>query len=63
MSKPRVRSSRLTRYATLLMVVLGLLTIFVSTTLAVVIVALGVAMYLFERLLVARVQKSLDESE
>jgi hypothetical protein len=45
------------------MVVLGLLTIFVSTTLAVVIVALGVAMYLFERLLVARVQKSLDESE
>jgi hypothetical protein len=45
------------------MVVLGLLAIFVNTTLAVVIVALGVAMYLLERLLVARVQKSLDESE
>ena len=63
MSKPRVRSSRLTRSATVLMVVLGLLTIFVNTTLAAVIIALGVAMYLFERHLVAKVQESLDESE
>ncbi len=54
MSKPRVRSSRFARYATVLMIVLGLATILVNTVLAVVIVALGVAMFLFERHLVGR---------
>jgi len=52
MSKPRVRSSRFARYASLLMVVLGLFAILVNTILAVVIIALGVAMILFERRLV-----------
>ena len=60
MSKPRVRSSRLTRYAILMMILLGLLTIFVNTTVAAVIITLGVGMYLFERLMVGRVQRSLD---
>jgi ABC-type methionine transport system permease subunit len=61
MSKPRVRSSRFTRFAILLMIVLGLLTILVNTTLAVVIIALGVGMYLFERTLVQKAQRSLDK--
>ena len=52
MSKPRVRSGRFTRYATLMMIALGVLTILVNTTLAAVIIALGVEMFLFERLLV-----------
>jgi len=52
LSKPRVRSGRFTLYATLLMIALGLLTILVNTTVAAVIIALGVAMFLFERLFV-----------
>ncbi|MGD0636620.1 MAG: hypothetical protein ABSA72_01090 [Nitrososphaerales archaeon] len=52
MSKPRVRSGRFTRYATLMMIALGVLSILVNTTLAAVIIALGVAMFLFERLFV-----------
>jgi len=62
MSKPRVRSSRFARYATLLMIVLGVLTILVSTILAVVIIALGVAMFLFERRLVGREDRAPDGS-
>jgi hypothetical protein len=61
MSQPRVRSSRFARYAILLMIVLGLLTILVNTTIAVVIIALGVGMYLFERLLVGKAQQSPDK--
>jgi len=52
MNKPRVRSGRFTRYATLMMIALGVVTILVNTTLAAVIIALGVAMFLFERVLV-----------
>jgi uncharacterized membrane protein YfbV (UPF0208 family) len=52
MNKPRVRSGRFTRYATLMMIALGVVTILVNTTLAAVIIALGVAMFLFERALV-----------
>jgi hypothetical protein len=39
----------MSRYAALLMIVLGLFAILVNTTVAAVIVVLGVAMYLFER--------------
>jgi Flp pilus assembly protein TadB len=63
MSGPRVKSSRLTRYATLMMIALGVLTILVNTTVAVVLIALGVAMYLFELRLVRGVQRSVDSEE
>jgi hypothetical protein len=47
-SGPRVRSSRLARVATVLMIVLGLLSILVSVTIAAILIALGIAMLLFE---------------
>jgi hypothetical protein len=63
MSQPRVRSSGFARYAIVLMIVLGLVTILVNTTIAVVIIVLGVAMYLFERMLVGKAQRSLDQAK
>jgi hypothetical protein len=63
MSQPRVRSSGFARYAIVLMIVLGLVTILVNTTIAVVIVVLGVGMYLFERMLVGKAQRSLDQAK
>ena len=61
MSGARVRGGRMSRYATMLMLALGVFAILVNTYLAAVIIALGVAMYLFERVLVGRVQRSLDQ--
>lgn len=48
MSRTRVRSGRLTRTATLLMIALGVFSLLVSVTIAAIIIALGIAMYLFE---------------
>lgn len=61
MSKPRLKSSRLARSATLLMILLGIFSILVNTTLAVVLIVLGVVMYLFERGVTRRIQKSVEE--
>jgi hypothetical protein len=63
MSKPRVRSSRFARYASLMMVVLGVLSILVNTTVAAVIIVLGLAMYLSERLIEGKVQHSLEQTD
>ena len=63
MSKPKVRGSRLTRYATVMMIALGVLSILVNTTVAAIIIILGIAMYLFERRLVGSVQRSVDQTE
>ncbi|MGA2198912.1 MAG: hypothetical protein ABSG45_03140 [Nitrososphaerales archaeon] len=63
MSKPRVRSSRFARYASLMMVALGVLSIVVNTTVAAVIIALGLAMYLSERLIEGKVQRSLEQTD
>ncbi|MDA4134640.1 MAG: hypothetical protein OK441_03620 [Thaumarchaeota archaeon] len=63
MSKTRVRSGRFTRYATLLMIALGVASILVNTTLAAVIIALGVAMFLFERLFVGGGDRRARPSE
>lgn len=63
MSKPRVRGGRLTRLATGLMFVLGLFSILVNTTLAAVIIALAVAMFLFERALVGRARRSAGDTD
>ncbi len=43
-----MKSSRLARVATLLMIALGIFTVLVSVTIAAIIIALGVAMLLFE---------------
>jgi hypothetical protein len=48
MSGPRLRSGRLARIAIGLMIVLGVFTIIVSVPIAIILIALGVAMYLFE---------------
>lgn len=61
MSAPRVRSGRLTRVATLLMIVLGLVTILISVAVAAIIIALGAAMYLFEWWLVRKVRRAAEE--
>ena len=61
MSAPRVRSGRITRIATVLMIVLGVLTIFVNDVVAAIIIALGVAMYLFEWWLVRKVARTVEE--
>ncbi len=58
MSAPRVRSSRLTKVAIALMIALGVFTLLVDVPIAVVIIALGVAMYLFEWWLVRRARAS-----
>lgn len=57
-----MRGGRLTRTATILMIALGLFTLLVNTTLAVVIIALGVAMFLFEWWMVRRSQRA-DRSD
>ena len=54
MSAPRVRSGRLARVAVILMVALGVFSLLVSEILAAVLIALGVAMYLFEWWLVRK---------
>jgi Flp pilus assembly protein TadB len=56
--RPRLRSSRLAFSATLLMIVLGVLCILVNTTLAVVLIALGLIMFVFERSLSRRVSSA-----
>ena len=53
----------MSRYATILMIVLGLATILVNVAVAAVLIALGLAMYLFERRLQGRVERSLGSSE
>jgi len=45
------------------MIALGVLAILVDTTVAAIIIVLGVAMYLFERRLLRSAQKSLDQKE
>lgn len=61
MSAPRVRSGRLTRIATALMIALGVVTIFINEVVAAIIIALGVAMYLFEWWLVRKVARAAAE--
>lgn len=63
MSAPKVRSGRLARGAILLMIALGVFTILVNVPIAIILIALGVAMYLFERWLVRRVQKIGSDRE
>lgn len=63
MSAPRVRSSRLTKVATILMIVLGLFTVLVNLTVAVIIIALGVAMFLFEWWMVRRFRGATAASD
>lgn len=58
MSKPRLKSSRLALSAAVLMILLGLFSILVNTTLAAVLVVLGVVMLLFERGLSRRIEAS-----
>ncbi len=43
------------------MILLGIFSILVNTTLAVVLIVLGVVMYLFERGVTRRIQKSVEE--
>jgi len=50
----------MTRYSSLLMIALGVFAILVNTTVAVVIIALGVAMFFFERILVRKAQQPGD---
>lgn len=54
MSRTRVRTGRLAKVATALMIALGVFTLLVSVTIAAIIIALGVAMYLFEWLMVRK---------
>ncbi len=63
MSTPRVRSSRLTKVAIALMIALGVFTLLVDAVIAVVIIALGVAMYLFEWWLVRRARAASSTSD
>lgn len=62
MSSPKVRSGRLTKIATGLMLVLGLVTILISVTVAAIIITLAVAMYLFEWWLVRKVARAAEEA-
>jgi len=63
LSKPRLKSSRLALSATLLMILLGVLAILVNTSLAAVLIALGVVMLLFERSLSRRVEGAATASD
>ena len=58
MTSPKVRGGRLAKTATVLMLVLGAFTLLVNVTIAVIIIALGIAMYLFERYMVRRVGRT-----
>jgi uncharacterized membrane-anchored protein len=58
MSAPKVRSGRLARAAMLLMIILGVFSILISVAVAVILIVLGVAMYLFEWWLVRKVRNS-----
>ena len=58
MSAPKVKSGRLARTAIVLMVALGVFTLLVSVTLAIILISLGVAMYLFEWWLVRKVERA-----
>ena len=63
MSKPRLKSSRLALTATLLMILLGVLSILINTTLAAVLIVLGLVMLLFERGLSRRVERYQEPSD
>jgi uncharacterized membrane protein len=58
MSEPRVKSGRLARVAIGLMIVLGLFSIVVSVPIAIILIALGVTMYLFEWWLVRKANRA-----
>jgi hypothetical protein len=62
MSRTRVRSGRLTKIATLLMIALGAFSLLVNVTIAAIIIALGVAMYLFEWWMVRRFGRATSDS-
>lgn len=55
---PRVRSNRLARVATVLMIILGVFSILVSVTIAAIIIALGIAMYMLEWWLVRKFSRA-----
>jgi Flp pilus assembly protein TadB len=63
LSKPRLKSSRLALTATLLMILLGVLSILINTTLAAVLIVLGLVMLLFERGLSRRVERYQEPSD
>jgi hypothetical protein len=63
MSAPRVRSGRLAKVAIALMIALGVFSLLVDVTVAVIIIALGVAMYVFEWWLVRRVRRAAPTSD
>jgi hypothetical protein len=60
MSAPKVKSGRLARTAILLMLVLGAFSLLVNVVVAVILIGLGVAMYLFEWWLVRKVERASD---
>lgn len=61
MAKSGVKTSGLSRGATILMIILGILTfIFVNRLAGIALILLGVAMYLFNRRFVARLQRSVE---
>jgi hypothetical protein len=62
MSAPRVRSGRLAKVAIALMIALGVFSLLVDVTVAVIIIVLGVAMYVFEWWLVRRVRRAAPTS-
>jgi uncharacterized membrane protein YgcG len=58
MSAPKVKSGRLARAAILLMIALGVFSFLVNEAVAAILIALGVAMYLFEWWLVRKVGRA-----
>jgi orotate phosphoribosyltransferase len=62
-SRPRVRSGRLAKTAIALMIALGVFSLLVSVTIAAIIIALGVAMYLFEWWLVRKFGRAKADPE
>lgn len=62
MSAPKVKSGRLAHAATILMIALGVFSLLVNVSVAVILIVLGVAMFLFERRLVRGVRRSREDS-
>jgi hypothetical protein len=60
MSAPKVKSGRLARTAILLMIALGAFSLLVNVAVAAILIALGVAMFLFELWLVRKVERASD---
>jgi hypothetical protein len=58
MSAPKVKSGRLARASILLMIALGVFSFLVNEAVAAILIALGVAMYLFEWWLVRKVERA-----